>query len=285
MGSLHSLKEWLPRWMKVAIKKTPFYVLSEANVENIFHCCTHKSASQWIMKLICDPIITYRYTGLDHFHYQNEWMGGEDPRPYFGRRFSKTFPKNSVVSPLYIDYEGFEKIDKPKKYRGFFVYRDPRDVTVSWYFSIRNTHPTMDSGRVSENRKKLKSLDKKEGLMYSIKYLNNYGLYDAQRSWLNSEENPRIKKVYYEKLTGKNQLERVKELLKHCKIDIPKNSIENLIEAHSFERKSHGRKKGRESLDSHLRKGVSGDWENHFDTEVKKFFEKETNGVAEEIGY
>jgi hypothetical protein len=84
---------------------------------------------------------TFRYSGLDNFVYQREWMDGWDPRPYDERYFSDPFPEYTAAIRLYWDYSCFQHLPKPDNYRTFFVLRDPRDVVVSWYFSIKNTHP------------------------------------------------------------------------------------------------------------------------------------------------
>ena len=67
--------------------------------------------------------------------------GGIDPRKMTEIRFEAPLPPGTIVSPLYLDYPGFRSIPKPDSYRAFFVMRDPRDILVSWYLSIKHYHP------------------------------------------------------------------------------------------------------------------------------------------------
>jgi hypothetical protein len=271
------------REVESSIRRNPLYLRDRAEVDNIFHCCTHKSASQWVRALLSDSI-TFRYTGLRAFHYQTEWMGGGDPRPYHERRFSKPFPEQTVAVALYSDYSGFQSIPKPEEYRAFFVMRDPRDVTVSWYFSMKNTHPTGYGGKVKKIRKELNSRSKVEGLKYCINYLGYFGLYDAQRSWIEAKENPRVKVVRYESITGDRQFDHVRSLFDHCTIPLPDSKLKELLDKHSFGR-SGEREKGEEDRESHQRKGKAGDWRTHFNEDLKNLFVSETNGLTEELGY
>ncbi len=62
-------------------------------------------------------------------------------------------------------------------------------------------------------------------------------------------------------------------------VDGPEAELRARIESLSFERKSGGRP------DSHYRKGVAGDWANHFDEEDRACFKKEFPDIVERLGY
>ena len=47
--------------------------------ENIYHCCVHKTASQWIARILSAEE-TYRGCGLRTHRYQRELPGGADTR-------------------------------------------------------------------------------------------------------------------------------------------------------------------------------------------------------------
>lgn len=253
-----------------------------ADVQNVYHCTTHKAASSWMVGLLCDPAF-FRYSGLDNFTYQHDWMEGRDPRPYDERRFSRPFPKYTVATRLYLDYSCFQDLPKPSEYRSFFVLRDPRDIVVSWYFSMKNTHPIQGIERRKQIRERLQRLSKTAGLCFTIEYLADYGLFQAQRSWQNvADSNVRCFK--YEDLTGDNQFDQMKALFEHCTISIPKAELRDLLHRHGFEN-TEKRRKGEEDRSSHRRKGVAGDWANHFDSEVKSTFKDAVGGLPEELGY
>ncbi|NNE34596.1 MAG: hypothetical protein HKN13_05145 [Rhodothermales bacterium] len=54
---------------------------------------------------------------------------------------------------------------------------------------------------------------------------------------------------------------------------------------HRFEKKSGGRKKGVEDGNSHYRKGVAGDWVNHFDRKHCEAFIDRFSDVLQVTGY
>lgn len=58
-----------------------------------------------------------------------------------------------------------------------------------------------------------------------------------------------------------------------------------IVYRYSFERISGGRKKGQESKASHFRKGVAGDWRNHFDDAVVAHFKRRTGPLLSLLGY
>lgn len=274
------IKTWKRR-----IKTSPLYrevyLEDRADVENVYHCCTHKSASQWVRSLLADPL-TFRYSGLHDFHYQSEWMGGHDPRPFNERYFSKSFPEQTVCSPLYIPYDCFQQIPKPSRYRGFFVLRDPRDVIVSWYFSMKHSHTLM--GNIAKLREELQNRPKTEGLCWYIENLTDSGFYDMQRSWIEPDD-PSAAVFRYEDLTGPDQFECVRKLFRHCTISLPNSKLRALLDKHSFEKKSGGREKGESDEKHHYRKGKSGDWTGHFTREVAETFLREAGSLASDVGY
>jgi hypothetical protein len=66
---------------------------------------------------------------------------------------------------------------------------------------------------------------------------------------------------------------------------IPQETLRAVIREKSFENMSGGREKGEENVRSHYRKGVPGDWVNHFTPEVKRAFKDRFNEVLLETGY
>ena len=57
-----------------------------------------------------------------------------------------------------------------------------------------------------------------------------------------------------------------------------------LLARYSFEALS-GRKPGQEDTGSKLRKGVAGDWRNHFTPAVQEAFDDETTDLVARLGY
>lgn len=254
---------------------------TESPSDNVFHCCVHKSGSQWIRRILKDARV-YKYSGLQAHHYQSAMPGGHDPRPLTARTFSSPFPLRTIVTPIYIDYPGYRDIPKPESSRSFFVTRDPRDVVVSWYFSSKLSHRLM--GDLHEVRGSLADLDQVQGLIYSIEHLNDFGLFAAQRSWLQAADDPTSLVVRFEDLTGPDALQHFVGLFAHCRMKLPERTLEEVLETYSFERLS-GRARGDEDEHTHFRKGVSGDWRNHFVPEVREAFDRVTSDLVQLLGY
>jgi tetratricopeptide (TPR) repeat protein len=61
--------------------------------------------------------------------------------------------------------------------------------------------------------------------------------------------------------------------------------IEQCIQAGSFEVLSQGRQRGQEDRNAFFRKGIIGDWKNHFDHEAIDLFMQHGGKLLEELGY
>jgi hypothetical protein len=254
----------------------------KAEVSNVYHCTTHKAASSWIAGLLGDRLL-FSYSGLDRFTYQSQWMDGRDPRDYDERYFSKPLPKYTAATRLYWNYDCFRHLPKPDDYRTFFVLRDPRDVVVSWYFSMKNTHSMEGVEKRIRIRSRLQELPKRDGFCFAIKHLSDYGLFEAQRSWMDVDD-PKVRIFKYEDLTGPDQFKEVKSLFDHCTIQIPDSKLRTLLRRHGWEA-TEERKKGDEDRSSHRRKGVAGDWRNHFDSVLKDRFLETVGHLPIDLGY
>ena len=247
--------------------------------DNVFHCCLQKTGSQWVKRILADPDV-YRATGLSIYQYQADLPEGHDPRPVNQRSFTRPFPKRAIISPLYIDYGNYLAIPKPESTRAFFVTRDPRDLVVSWYFSQRFSHGLM--GDIGEVRGVLGDLPLPEGLSYAIRHLDGFGLFAAQRSWLDAANDPNAIVVRFEDLIGEDSFGAYRRIFDHCRLEVDDESLAALLERYSFERLS-GRSRGTEDVYTHFRKGVAGDWENHFDDEVMSTFRVVTGDLVEAL--
>lgn len=247
---------------------------------NLYHVCVHKTGSQWIKKIFSDPII-FEVTKMQPYTYQH-WMPGKvDERKLTSRYFIEPFPENRIITPLYIDKTCYDTIQKPAIYKSFCIIRDPRDILVSWYFSIRDTHPVM--GQIPELRKYLQNHTLEEGLIYSIQFLHEFGLFDAIRSWGIESSTHEMLKVKFEYLTGKDKGQALKELFEHCNIYLNKEQFSFILRSYSFSKmkaadKNNGGK-------SHYRSGRSNEWTLYFNNTVERRFMDVTGDLVEVLGY
>ena len=221
--------------------------------------------------------------------------------------------KIQFLSYLNSDYKYVKQINIP--YRGVQMIRDPRDIIVSSYFSHLHSHSTDGWPELEKHRKELKKLDEKEGLLATIEFMkkmptNGYDLpiFDFMRNWNYQDEN--ILHLRYEDFSKNSYkslskmlrwyglMPNLVELLKHRMNPedtpyirgfkakrYPKEELKKVIKEHSFKSVSGGRKPGQENTKSHYRKGVAGDWKNHFDKDITNEFKKTYGDIVSFLGY
>lgn len=259
----HSLRETYLRMRVVA--RSPY--------DNLYYCTTQKTGSQWFRAIFNDEHF-YRYTGLRMVPYEELGLKYAE--------FSEPFPKYSVATHLYINYPTFQAIPKPKRYKAFFVLRDPRDAVVSWYFSAKKSHKPV--GPIPEMRSDLLALDQTQGLKYIIDRLEEFGSFYAQRSWMEATLPANVRVFRYEDFSADNRA-FLGELLDYLEVKLPPDEFEALYEAHTFQRHAKGREQGQANEDAHYRKGISGDWLNYFNDEVTAHFKAVTGNTMQVLGY
>ena len=259
------------------VKYSSTEILKHSPYDNIYYCCTQKTASQWFRSVFNDPII-YQYTGLV-------------TRPYvqLGLRYaslSDALPLKTIGTHLYINYATYLNIPKSENYKTFFVLRDPRDAVISWYFSAKYSHVLISV--IPELRRDLEQLNFTDGLKYIIDRLDEFGYFEAQRSWLSinpdDPEQTNIAIFRYEDLVVSNH-SLLRKLLSYLEIKIPEVELIALGDRYKFETMTRGRSQGSENINSHYRKGISGDWKNHFDRSTLDYFYQVTHDLVETLGY
>lgn len=167
--------------------------------------------------------------------------------------------------------------------RGFHVIRDPRDVIVSGYFSHLASHKeTKEWPRLRAYRSYLQTLNEFDGLMAELEFSSVY-LYHML-SW--DYANPAILECRFETLIAE-PARQFAAILGHLglmpdRVDAP--ALGRILDALSFERLS-GRKPGEENIRSHFRKGVAGDWKDHFTAAHIARFKRLYNPLLLKTGY
>lgn len=245
-------------------KRSPF--------DNVFYCCTQKTASQWF-RGVFDDALFFKYSGLKAVPYVELGLNYAEIR--------EPFAKGTIATHLYIDFPTFESLPKPERYTGFFIMRDPRDLVTSWYFSAKFSHSLV--WPIPEMREVLTGLDHVEGFKYIIDKTNEFGTFEAQRSWMRKSD-PNVAIMRYEEFAADNEAFLAK-LLEYLRIEMPKQEMAELAGRHAFSKKTQGRQQGEANVNSHYRKGVAGDWENHFNEEIMDHFRKVTGDTLEILGY
>ncbi|MGF1491538.1 MAG: sulfotransferase domain-containing protein [Microcoleaceae cyanobacterium] len=241
---------------------------------NVYHCCTQKTASQWVKNVLKDPVV-YRYTGL--LAWPHEAVGLNRAK------LPSALPRGTFGAHLYIDFSTFQKLKKPERYKAFFILRDPRDLVVSWYFSARYSHTLVTV--IPEMRAALRDMELKQGLIYVIDKIRSFGTFDAMRSWVTADTDTRRVTVFkYEKL-AENSDAFLEELFNFLEIEMLSPDFEAVCQRFRYKSLTRGREQGKENINSHFRKGIAGDWQNYFDEEITACFEAATGDLLSVLGY
>ncbi len=99
-------------------------------------------------------------------------------------------------------------------------------------------------------------------------------------SWINAGE----EWIRYEDLLEKDIGIMEAVLIDRCNLDIDRALFREHVLSCRFSRLS-GRMAGQEDLNSHLRKGVAGDWKNHFTSKIKRAFKWRYGSLLVKSGY
>ena len=139
--------------------------------------------------------------------------------------------------------------------------RDLRDVAVSYHYYVQNTpwHPE-HSFHVN--------LNVQEGLkVFGQRMLPAYVQW--VESWKRNADPAHSIHIRYEDMLV-NPVEGMTAIAALFGLDHSVETITNIVDAHSFKKMSGGREHGDSSTSAFARKGVAGDWQNHFTPELRK---------------
>lgn len=199
-------------------------------------------------------------------------------------------------------------------YRGFHVIRDPRDVVISGYFSHLYSHPITEynSERMGAWREQLAAAPSaEEGLLLELDFAA--ANFANLRGW--DYANPHVFETRYESLIvaplavfsrafrfwgwavpwlGLTILAPlvVQRILRRQggqpmprRTCLPCLALQYILAKNAFARKTGGRAQGEENVRHHYRKGVAGDWRNHFTPRITAAFKERYGDLLVQLGY
>jgi len=228
----------------------------------VFHITHHKAGSQWINRLF--HALAYERLIL--------------PEVECNQFLNKPIQAGGIYPTVYITREQFDSVKLPKKWHRFVMIRDLRDTLVSLYFSIKHSHPVLHA-RNQARRAMLHELGVEEGLLHVTENLLA-GIAQVQWSWVAAGD----ELIKYEDLLERDEEILARVLLRDCKLNVDPGRFLEVVRENRFEARS-GRKPGEEDVQSHERKGVAGDWRNHFTDKITRSFKERFGSLLVATGY
>ena len=201
--------------------------------------------------------------------------------------------------------------------RAFHVIRDPRDIIVSAYFSHRDSHATALWPRLEKHREALRAVPESEGLHLEMAF----SAVELQQIGDWNYKNEAVLELKMEELIA-HPYDGFVRIFRHLGLlldEEPVRSTEQLrvfmtrllnrfakrrslgriarsmpatgeivlgaVYAQRFETQTRGRARGVEDTTSHYRKGIAGDWLNHFKREHAEAFNGRFGDLLVRLGY
>jgi hypothetical protein len=229
----------------------------------------HKCATQWMRQIIADvcPAIGREQLIFNSPQDFDKDLAGAIPDP--GRTFLCYMNADArFVRPI-------------EHLRGVHLVRDPRDVVVSAYFSHLHSHPLF--GTLGEHRERLQSLPEAEGIMLELE--GRKFQFRAMLDW--DYDDPRVLELRMEDVTNDavTLIPRIFEFLGlGPEQGLGPQLLDRVVHSRDFAALA-GRPPGEEDVTSHYRKGVAGDWVNHFQPEHVAYFKEHYNDLLIALGY
>lgn len=168
----------------------------------------------------------------------------------------------------------FEIMDE-RVFTTVFVYRDLRDVVVSTYFHLTDLNPGRAPDVFWEMEKE--QLFRADNLP---KWCVGLLRYPDIRVWLERDDVPTVR---YEDLKA-DTVGELTRVLERMNFEVEAALVDAIVEGTTFEAIS-GRRVGEEDPASPLRKGIIGDWRNHFSEQNLKDFKARYGDLLIEFGY
>lgn len=243
----------------------------------------HKCATRWTKGILANVArrLKLRYRAV---HSPSQ----------FGGNLEK-FVRENRIDILSYNGPDPQYLRQLEDFKGFHVIRDPRDISVSAYFSDLYSHGTARWPELARRRQELKNLSQEEGLALEIRFRKPQ--FESMLQWDYQQKN--VLEMRYEDLTQDpyQQFMRVFEFLGLVRSEplssrqlltyvlettarerlrvgrwrllsppvapLPVEVLLGILYDNRFDKLAGGRSHGQEDVRSHYRKGVAGDWANY----------------------
>lgn len=262
------------RWLPAALRGKPWRRLQREWCQRVYRyphrnllvISLPKSGSTWVRRMLEET------PGYVPWNPPNiKWHCHDiDPRllnpPPAGYTVTKTH-----TPPTDANIRAVESLARPY----VLTIRDLRDVAVSWsFYALNRTHGW--AYRSLAGRSPAETLD-----YFIAEVLPGYTQWSL--GWWRRRHPERSLLVRYEDLLA-DTAGWMRRVFEHFELPVDDQRLLRIVEAHRFERVT-GRARGQEDRASFNRKGVAGDWTNHFSPDQKRAFKETAGRALIELGY
>lgn len=207
------------------------------DIGNIYAASSQKAGSQWMKKLFdhSDVRAATRLFTLPQFDYQ-QWP-------------DKAFPASTFVPGLYCSHDEYRRRPQPRPHRVVYMFRDPRDLVVSAYYSVVKSHR---KGRKEWEifRDEIRGMSFDDGLLRLIQAAEPR--LKEMATWVGVDDEA-VATFRLEDVSS-NPREAVAAILRHCGVELTPSTLESVlvdVSRDSLQRKDLSRRK--EGEESHYR--------------------------------
>lgn len=244
--------------------------MSHQHPSTVFHVTHWKSGSQWVRAV-------FKQIAPDRVVHT---------KPDMSNVCDDQIRSGSIYSAVYMPTQWFdEQVTPQDNHRFVVIIRDLRDTAVSWYFSIKHSHGKVDDKRgddlINDYRRRFQEMSVQEGLALVIEERMD-PMANIQVTWQKTSRDHRLLMRYEDLIADEHAA--FNEMFDFAGIQADGAERQRAIEAESFSKRS-GRSRGEEDVSSHHRKGISGDWQNHFDERLKAIFKEKFGQTLIDTGY
>ena len=205
--------------------------------------------------------------------------------PHIARDFNLQFQYGDQTginthTDIFFDDHSRLNPDEFQHYRGVHLIRDPRDIIISGFHYHKWTeeawaNEAKDHWQGMSYKEKLNSLDKHNGLIFEMEHIGRETI-NEMLAW--NYHNKSFLEIKYEDLLVSQQ-EIFSKIFQHYNFN--KQAIKKCLDIAD----QYNVKKMKKNNAQHLRKGISGDWKNHFTPLLKEQFKKSFPDALSRLNY
>lgn len=248
--------------------------------KSIIHFSFNRSATQYIKSILIRCARTNGMTpvGINDFAFHTNF-------PYLGQLSAKDMENYEHIFKqegyIYSVFGGMvEGIPSLEKYKIILVSRDPRDILVSWYYSIGYSHPLPD---LEGNKRAEMNLWRKTALNSSI---DEFVIAESDRLYkkflkynsLLIDKYKNVQVTRYETMVAEFDI-WLKDILNYCELEITEKLFEELLNENEKMRPKC------ENIYNQLRKGKPKDYLNKLKPDTIRYLNNKFSFILNKYNY